>query len=247
MQDKNSKKISFTACSVKKKFSSEQLTSYSGLSVTSDFINHCGIYGKLEHLFPTIRHNASRFSTAQILSSILLASLCGVHRLKRIENFTFDALVARLLKLPKNIDEDTIRRHLTGLGERGARSLHELLLGFTGMQVSRCGLSRLTLDCDSSTFTVYGNQQGAEVGYNSHKKGSKSYHPILCFVTEMKLLVNSWLRPGSAYTSNGVCEFVKETLAALPQKVEKVFSGQTAAFSMVDCLICWKRANMNIW
>jgi hypothetical protein len=88
MQDKNSKKISFTACSVKKKFSSEQLTSYSGLSVTSDFINHCGIYGKLEHLFPTIRHNASRFSTAQILSSILLASLCGVHRLKRIENFT---------------------------------------------------------------------------------------------------------------------------------------------------------------
>ena len=230
MQYKNSKKISFTACSVKKKFSSEQLTSYSGLSVTSDFINHCGIYGKLEHLFPTIRHNASRFSTAQILSSILLASLCGVHRLKRIENFTFDALVSRLLKLPKNIDEDTIRRHLTGLGERGARSLHELLLGFTGMQVSHCGLSRLTLDCDSSTFTVYGNQQGAEVGYNSHKKGSKSYHPILCFVTEMKLLVNSWLRPGSAYTSNGVCEFVKETLAALPQKVEKVFFRADSGF-----------------
>lgn len=150
--------------------------------------------------------------------------------MKRIENFTFDALVARLLKLPKNIDEDTIRRHLTGLGERGARSLHELLLGFTGMQVSRCGLSRLTLDCDSSTFTVYGNQQGAEVGYNSHKKGSKSYHPILCFVTEMKLLVNSWLRPGSAYTSNGVCEFVKETLAALPQKVEKVFFRADSGF-----------------
>ena len=69
MQYKNSKKISFTAGSVKKEFSSEQLTSYSGLSVTSDFINHCGIYRRLEHLFPTTRHNASRFSTAQILSS----------------------------------------------------------------------------------------------------------------------------------------------------------------------------------
>src|SRR5690606_17160421 len=72
--------------------------------------------------------------------------------------------------------------------------------------------------------------RGAEVGYNSHKKGSKSYHPILCFVTEMKLLVNSWLRPGSAYTSNGVCEFVKETLAALPQKVEKVFFRADSGF-----------------
>jgi hypothetical protein len=88
MQYKNSKKISFTAGSVKKEFSSEQLTSYSGLSVTSDFINHCGIYRRLEHLFPTTRHNASRFSTAQILSSILLASLCGVHRLKRIEKLS---------------------------------------------------------------------------------------------------------------------------------------------------------------
>ncbi|URW80172.1 hypothetical protein [Xiashengella succiniciproducens] len=96
MQYNNSKKISFTASSVKEEFSSEKLTSYSGLSVTSDFINHCGIYRRLEHLFPTTRHNASRFSTAQILSSVLLASLCGVHRLKRIENFTFDALVSRL-------------------------------------------------------------------------------------------------------------------------------------------------------
>lgn len=83
--------------------------------------------------------------------------------------------------------------------------------------------SQVTCWLRCAVFTVYGNQQGAEVGYNSHKKGAKSYHPILCFVTEMKLLVNSWLRPGSSYTSNGVCEFVKETLAALPQKVEKVF------------------------
>ena len=66
--------------------------------------------------------------------------------------------------------------------------------------------------------------------FRSHKKGAKSYHPILCFVTEMKLLVNSWLRPGSSYTSNGVCEFVKETLAALPQKVEKVFFRADSGF-----------------
>ena len=46
----------------------------------------------------------------------------------------------------------------------------------------------------------------------------------------MKLLVNSWLRPGSSYTSNGVCEFVKETLAALPQKVEKVFFRADSGF-----------------
>jgi hypothetical protein len=97
MRHKNTKKMAFTLASVKKEFSSEQLTSYAWLSVISDFLNQCGIYRKLNALFPTIRHSASRFCTTQILSGILLASFCGVHRLKRIENFSFDALVARFL------------------------------------------------------------------------------------------------------------------------------------------------------
>ncbi len=40
--------MAFTNPSVKKEFSSEQLTSYSGFNVTSDFINHCGICCKLD-------------------------------------------------------------------------------------------------------------------------------------------------------------------------------------------------------
>lgn len=230
MQDKDTKIISFPVNSVRKEFSSEQLTSYSGLSVITDFIKHSGVYEQFDKLFATIRHSASRFSTAQILFGILLASLCGVYRLSRIANFTFDALVGRLLNLPKNIDENTIRRHLTNLGERGARMLHDFVLSFTASQVAYCGLSRITLDCDSSVFTVYGNQQGAEVGYNPHKKGAKSYHPLLCFVSEMKLLLNSWLRPGSTYTSNGVCEFMKETLAALPKTIKQVYFRADSGF-----------------
>jgi hypothetical protein len=38
MQHKSAKKISFIARSVKKEFSSEQLTSYSGLSVINDLV-----------------------------------------------------------------------------------------------------------------------------------------------------------------------------------------------------------------
>ncbi len=70
---------------------------------------------------------------------------------------------------------------------------------------------------------VYGHQQGAEKGYNPHKKGAAGYHPLLCFRTEMKLSVNSWFRCGSAYTSNGIVEFMKQTLASLPARVKKIF------------------------
>ena len=49
--------------------------------------------------------------------------------------------------------------------------------------------------------TIYGNQEGAAKGYNPHKPGAKSYHPQFCFCTELKLILNSWFRTGSSYTS----------------------------------------------
>ena len=230
MQVKNTKKMSFVPTKVKKEFTSGQLTPYSGLSVISDFIKHTGIYDSLNEWFPTVHHNASLFSTAQVLSSIILANLCGVHRVRRVENFTHDPLVSRLLGLSKNIDEDTITRHLSIMGERGARQLHESLLKFNSAEALQCGLSQITLDCDSTVFTTYGNQQGAEAGYNPHKKGAKGYHPLLCFLSETKLLLNSWFRCGSAYTSNGICDFMNETLSALPEAIKRVFFRADSGF-----------------
>lgn len=75
---KYKKKMSFVTTKVKKGFTSGQLTPYSGLSVISDFIKHTGIYDSLNEWFPTVNHNAGLFSTAQVLSSIVLDSLCGV-------------------------------------------------------------------------------------------------------------------------------------------------------------------------
>lgn len=230
MQVKNTKKMSFVTTKVKKEFTSGQLTSYSGLSVISDFIKHIGLYDSLNEWFPTVRHNASLFSTAQVLSSIVLSNLCGVHRMSRMENFTHDPLVSRLPGLPKNIDEDTIRGHLSLMGERGAGHLHASLLKFNSAEASRCGLSQITLDCDSTGLTTYGNQQGAEAGYNPHKKGAKGYHPLLCFLSESKLLLNSWFRPGSAYTSNGILDFMNETLSALPEAIKRVFFRADSGF-----------------
>ena len=91
-------------------------------------------------------------------------------------------------------------------------------------------LTSITLDCDSTVKTVYGKQGGAAKGYNSQKKGARSYHPLLAFCSELKLVVNSWFRTGSAYTSNGVCEFVKQTAASLPAAVSSVFFRADSGF-----------------
>ena len=151
--------------------------------------------------------------------SIVYASMSDVHRMSRIENFTCDPLVQHLLKLKKNIDQDTLTGRLKSLGQIGAFTLQEGLFRVAGKMLKKSNLKHITLDCDSTVSTVYGNQEGAAKGYNHHKPGAKSYHPQVCFCTELKLVVNSWFRTGSAYTSNGICEFMQQTLASLPRNI----------------------------
>ncbi|MBK8626791.1 MAG: transposase [Saprospiraceae bacterium] len=99
-----------------------------------------------------------------------------------IEIFTKDVLVKTILGLKKHIDEDTIGKRISSLGQKGAIALHERLLVFNKSYLDSLSLQRITLDLDSTEQTVYGNQDGAAKGYNPHKKGANSYHPdfVLC-------------------------------------------------------------------
>jgi len=86
------------------------------------------------------------------------------------------------------------------------------------------------IDVDSTVKTVYGNQEGAARGYNPHRRGAKSYHPLLAFCAETKELLQGWLRTGSAHTASGVVEFMKRLAAQLPDDLRIVFRGDSGYF-----------------
>ena len=46
--------------------------------------------------------------------------------------------------------------------------------------------AQIWLDLDSSVKTVYGRQEGRAKGYNPHKRGAPSYHPLLAFCSDTK-------------------------------------------------------------
>ena len=231
MRGKGTKKeMEIITCKVENSFTNERLTHHSGLGVVWDYVRSKGLVGLLNGLFPTTQYNSLKFSNVQILISIVLAHMSGIHRLIRIENFTNDPLVMHLLHLKSKIEDSTFKDRLSKFGERGATFLQEGLFSQTRKWLAKCNLSRITIDCDSTVSTVYGQQQGAEKGYNPHKKGASGYHPLLCYCSEMKLLVNSWFRTGSAYTSNGICDFMLQTLSILPSKVRQIFFRADSGF-----------------
>jgi hypothetical protein len=239
MHLKSTKKLSFIPTKVEKSFTSENLTSYSGLTVVNDYANYCGLLMQLERYFPTAVKNATKILNVQIFTGIIFAVSCGIYRLEKISTFMTDPLVGKLLRLRGGFEDSNLKARLLKLGQCGANTLLEASLEFSRKIVSKSGLRRITIDCDSTEFTVYGKQQGAEVGYNPKNRGKRSYHPLIAFFSEAKSVLNTWLRPGNTYTANGIVEFTKQTLAALPKQVKQVFFRADSGFfngSLFDLL-----------
>lgn len=227
---KNKQKFRYTTKKIKHSFTGRLLTKYAGLSPIMDYINKLIIGEELNELFPTEKNNATKFSNTQVILSVLLASLAGINRVIRISNFTSDSLVQRILNLNKNLNKDVIAQRLKKLGQSGSIIFQEYTFKKINQWLKESKLREITIDCDSTVQTVYGNQQGAAKGYNSVKKGAKSYHSLLAFVSELKIVVNNRFRTGSAYTSNGIISFIKQTVTVLPEKIQRVFFRADSGF-----------------
>jgi len=215
---------------IENSFTGEQLTAFSGINPLSRFIDKRGIRKDLDRLFPTAEYKTLKFLDVQVLLSILFASLAGVNRLSRITNMSADPLIMKLLGLTKAFNKDVISTRLKKLGQNGAMKLHDYFQKNVHDFLVQKKNRYITLDVDSTVQSVCGKQEGTGKGFNSRKKGARSYHNLIGFVAEFKLVVNTWFRDGTAYTSNGVCEFTKEIHAQLPKKIKGVFFRADSGF-----------------
>ena len=227
---KNKQKIRFKIQRIKHSFTGTKLTKYAGLSPIMKFISKTNIGKQLNDIFPTEKTNATKFSYTQIIQSLILASLSGINRAVRISNFTADSLVQVLLNLNKNLNKDVIGQRLKKLGQSGSVLCQEYTYKKVREWINQSGLAALTIDGDSTVKTVYGNQQGAAKGYNPDKKGAKSYHPLIAFASELKIVINNRFRTGSAYTSNGILSFIKQTSEILPKGIRDIFFRADSGF-----------------
>lgn len=74
------------------------------------------------------------------------------------------------------------------------------------------------LDVDDTVMTVFGAQQGAEVGYNPRYHGRPSYKAKVAFVAGSGELVNAGLYGGKTASNGEFLPFFQETLTLLPPR-----------------------------
>lgn len=201
----------------------DTLTRYGGVYLLHRFFSGIGLKLALAQHFPQARRNA-QYSTGELVLAMLYPIILGIKRLETTRLLRTNGLFQYLTGLRSYPHATTLQRFLRQIAPRlvpRLRVLHDrLLVKMETTSVPR--RRRYIFDLDSTVLVVYGEQEGAERGYNPMKRGRRSYHPLLCFEGESQVFWGGELRPGNAHTATGTLELLTACLGKIPPASQHV-------------------------
>ena len=164
----------------------------------------------------------SRYHLSQMIFALMYPIVLGLDRIETASFLRSNGTFQYLTGLPSFPDPQTLRRFLFFAPERFWEQLHRindrLLQSFIHLPDHR---SRLIFDLDSTVLTVFGHQDGAEVGYNPRYRGKRSYNPLLCMEANSSYLWDAELRRGNAGTWDSTPELLATCFANVPADIRR--------------------------
>lgn len=223
------------------------LTSQAGLIPVIKFLQRIGFEKTVNQTVPHQRGDNADYQLTDGIFLTLVAMIGGAGSIAKLCGVWSDSVLRKIAGWTKVPVDTTIGRLFKEVTEKQIsqfESLNHRLRGQIWRMANRAGVSKVGLnrvqwvDIDSTVDSVCGSQEGAAKGFNPKKKGALSYHPQLAFLAGSKEILQAWFRTGSAYTSNGIVEFVKQLLAHLPNRMRIIVRADSGYFvgALLDLL-----------
>jgi len=156
--------------------SGKTLTPFGGLVAFASFLSKTGIIERLVETCPVTRSSNNATPIRDILIGFIMTCVQEGKRFAHIRSIQNDPAIAKIFNVERRIPgEDTIRRFFESVDSVAGR---EWMYKVNDLIYQALGTPYI-LDWDSTVTTRYGEQKGVEVGYNPHKSGRGSHHPLL--------------------------------------------------------------------
>jgi len=196
-------------------FIDQEITSWGGVAILKKMIDQSGFAFYLERLPLPLQGSNRGYPPVQLFLQFMCAVWCGADRYAHLDITRLDHSLQRLFGWERMPEHKAYERYFRKFDMAASQRVFGSLYRWFFRNLK---FDNFTLDIDSSVLTRYGDQVGATKGYNRHKPGRNSHHPLLAFVADIEMVANFWLRSGDAYTANNFKAFLEETLLFLQGK-----------------------------
>lgn len=173
---------------------------------------------KTAHLFdPWVADCPLRYTSPNapqvrdVLGTQLLSVLAGHHRYAHVTALRQDTVNPPLLDMSQMVSEDSLRR---AFAEAAPEPIEQWQRTHLKSSYQPLLYEPWILDIDTHIKTIYGHQEGAEVGYNPHKKGRPSHVYHTYFMGAARLALDVEVQPGkhtaTQYSQPGLWRLIEE-------------------------------------
>jgi hypothetical protein len=198
-------------------FTSHPITVWAGVILLRLYFEWIKLREELsEALVVFAKRSNNQISSVDVMLSWYYGLALGAQRFEHFSRYRSDGLLGELLGIERFGSPDTLRRLFLRFNYRQVTEVSERLMRYS---LTRMGPMLLghTLDLDSTVLCRYGEQEGSLRGYNPHKPGRPSHHPLVGILAEARRLLWATLRSGNSGSANGCVEFLEQALTVLPE------------------------------
>ena len=198
--------------------SHKKLTSFAGIVVFQTLFATLRLRGQLKRCFRHLK-TQSIYGFASVVFVLLLHLILGFRRLRALDYYRGDPLVARFVGLKTLPDVATVSRTLANCDGQSVDNYRKVICNLVLDRLCSERLARVTLDFDGSVLSTTGHCEGTAVGFNKKKKGARSYYPLFCTVAQSSQFFDVLHRAGNVHDSNGATEFIERCFQQLKQSL----------------------------
>ncbi len=168
------------------------------LAYFAEFLATAGIFDKWVKTCPLHYTSPNASRVRDVLGTLMLGVLSGSKRYAHLAGIRGDRVAAQALGLDKIVSEDSVRRALSAIEPEAAQQwMHQALQDSVIEALDRSWI----LDLDTTIKSLYGHQEGAEIGYNPHKPGRPSHALHTYWVGDLRLVLDMQLHSGKEHSS----------------------------------------------
>lgn len=189
------------------------VTPFGGLVVLLELMRRHDLLGQVRASLPFAYTSNRAIAPEHTLLAFWLAVAAGARRFAHLQMLRCDRALQNLCGVRAFPGDDTVRNFFARFGRAQIEQFFPALWRWL---FARLPGRECVLDLDSTQLQRYGEQEGAERGFNRARRGGRSHHPLLAFVSDPVLVLHGWLRAGTAADSRGAVEFLSEALSYLP-------------------------------
>ena len=188
------------------KFVNKEITPFGGLSLFFKMLEKCHFEEHVMQSGVPLQGSNRGYDPIQLILGLFAGVWCGASCFGHLDVVRYDTALCDLLGWKRGADHRAYQRYLNKFSQAiNQRVFGNLFRWF----FSELKFDNYTLDFDSTVMVREGNQEGAAKGYNPKRPGRLSHHPLLAFVSDVRMIAITGYVLATHLQVPTICHFLR--------------------------------------